>query len=201
MYHLLVDPQCSVAPARTLRQVAAGIIDGVVCAFFFLAGYVIAALIPSLHPEATEQIVVFLLWPLIGTLLGLWYVRNELGAGTLGQKVARIQRVRLDGTPMRPSDWWRRHWPSLLFVAYCLVLIATSIIASANIMQDRAYVEWMRFWGTIISLAAVTVLIASYAFTRATQKTILIEKPRLYTGHGFEVLPIDRSKDAPHRSP
>jgi hypothetical protein len=188
-----VVADCSLAPARKSRQIAADVIDGLVCGLIFSVGIAIYFLTPSLSRSVPppEQITRFLLWPMIATLLCLWYARTELGGGTLGQIVARVQRVRLDGTPVRAVDWWRRHWPSSVFIVYGVVLIATSIIASVNIKQDRAYVEWMRFWGTIISLAAAAVLIASYSFTRTTQKTLLIEKPHLYTGHGFEVLPGD----------
>ena len=43
-----------------------------------------------------------------------------------------------------------------------------------------------------MSLGAIALLIAAYVITRAKAKTILIEKPRVYTGHGFEVMPSER---------
>lgn len=198
----LMDSRYSLAPARQGRQIAAGLIDGFICALIFSIGPAIDSLIPSLgREEAPEQITRFLLWPMIATALCLWYSRTELRSGTLGQRIARIKRVQLDGRPLQSADWWRMHWPLLLFVAYGVLLVITSIVASASIKQDWIYIEWMQFWGTIISLAAVAVLIASYAFTRATRRTMLIEKPRPYTGHGFEVQPIKRSGRLPHRSP
>lgn len=132
------------------------------------------------------------MWPMMATLLCLWYARSELKGGTLGQKLARIERVRRDGTKLQKRDWWLRHGPSLLFIGYGIALIVMSIIGSGFFKRDWDYLAWMRYWGTILSVAAGAAMVGLYALSWKMDGTILIERPRGYRGHGFEVVPIHR---------
>ena len=137
----------------------------------------------------TQLLVGMVLGLIVLVACGLWRSLAEVTrGGTFFERQQALARVRLDGSPMRWPDWWRRHWPSFVVLAYLGFLLFSPNLPyrfrSVPWMHDRWLGRLWTWWG----LAALAVIAWGYVRRERRPTTMLVQRPRPLVRRGFDVI-------------
>jgi hypothetical protein len=154
---------------------------------FCFVGDLIAPQYSGRSRSLEEAMIPFVFGITLISGLSLFFSVFELSGGTIGQRLAGVQLVRLDGSPMRRSDWFYRHWPSFMSIALVFSLWAVAW-SEPRFATTRLAIGWLTSRMALLAVPACLLLIAGYLLRRLCPRTLLIVH-RPERRRGFEVVP------------
>ena len=180
--------------ARRAAWAEAGLTLGLGVAIPFAAGCIAGNVLPQLSRRSNEpeMLALTILILFCFVTFNLYCGLSELTkGGTHFERKHGLTRVRPDGTPMRASDWWRRHWPSLMLLAYIAFIWLSPALPYPYKSLARLHDRWLgRLWAWV-GLAVLLVVVAGYVWRERRPTTVLVSDPRHRGPRGFEIVPAD----------